>query len=116
MTPVSATGLCSPARSIGARARWRDLGSRVILLGLASGFFFALSGVGYRAATLAVDSSDPFLRALVSLSFVNLMQCGVLLAWLRAREPGEIAAVWQARRVAVWMGMASMAGLAIWSA
>ncbi|MBV2358728.1 DMT family transporter [Thalassococcus sp. CAU 1522] len=97
-----------------ARASWRDLGSRVILLGLASGFFFAVSGVGYRAATLAVDSADPFLRALVALSFVNLMQCTVLLPWLRWREPGQIAAVWGARKVAVWMGLASMAGSLGW--
>ena len=98
----------------GVTQGWRDLGSRAVVLGVASGFFFAVSGVGYRAATLEVAATDPFLRAVVTLSFVNLMQCLVMLPWLALREPGQIGAVWGARRMAVWMGLASMAGSLGW--
>ena len=95
-------------------ALWQSLGSRAVLLGLGSGFFFAISGVGYRAATLSVDADSPLLRALVALTLVNMMQCAVMIPWLIAREPGQIAAVWQARRTAIWLGLASMAGSLGW--
>ena len=95
-------------------ALWRRMGTRAVALGLGSGFFFALAGVGYRAATLQVASDDPVLRAAVSLTFVTLIQCLVMIPWLMAREPGQIAAVWRARRVAVWLGLTSVAGSLGW--
>ncbi|MDJ0822662.1 MAG: DMT family transporter [Paracoccaceae bacterium] len=95
-------------------ALWQRMGTRAVALGLASGFFFSVSGVGYRAATLAVDSGDPLLRALVGLAFVNLMQCLVMIPWLAWREPGQMRAVWGARRTAIWLGLASMAGSMGW--
>ena len=108
-------GVLLLSRSPGGVARgWRDLGSRAVVMGVASGFFFAVSGVGYRAATLQVDAVDPFLRAVVTLGFVNLMQCLVMLPWLALWEPGQISAVWRVRRVAVWLGLTSMAGSLGW--
>ena len=104
--------LSSKPGSVGAL--WRRMGTRAVALGLASGFFFAVSGVGYRAATLEVGSADPVLRAVVTLGFVNLMQSLVLIPWLMWREPGQIRAVWGARRVAVWLGLTSMAGSMGW--
>lgn len=95
-------------------ALWQRMGTRAVALGLASGFFFAISGVGYRAATLEVAAADPFLRALVTLSFVNLLQSMVMIPWMLAREPGQIGAVWGARRVALWLGLTSMAGSLGW--
>ena len=45
------------------RGCWQRLGqSRAVLLGVGSGFFFAVAGVGYRATTLEVPSEDPVLR------------------------------------------------------
>lgn len=112
---IGLVGVLLLSRTPGGVTRgWRDLGSRAVVLGVASGFFFAVSGVGYRAATLEVQAADPFLRAVVTLGFVNLMQCLVMLPWFALREPGQIRAVWGARRVAVWMGLASMAGSLGW--
>jgi drug/metabolite transporter (DMT)-like permease len=93
---------------------FQQLGSRAVVLGLASGFFFAIAGVGYRAATLAVDSGDPLLRAGIGMAVVSLMQTIALAIWLRWKEPGQVTAVWQARRVAVWLGLTSMAGTMSW--
>ncbi|MEM6305581.1 MAG: EamA family transporter, partial [Pseudomonadota bacterium] len=94
--------------------RLRDLGNRAAVLGIGSGFLFAVSAVCYRGATLNVVGEDPFLRAGVTLGVVVLMQVGIMVVWLRLREPGEIARVWAARRVAVWIGLTSMAGSFCW--
>jgi len=98
----------------GARWRWRDLGSRATGLGLASGLLFAVSAVTYRGASLEVASSDPVLRAGVTLAAVTAMQMVGMALWLRWREVGQIAAVWAARRVAVWVGLMSMGGSFCW--
>lgn len=93
---------------------WRGLRSRAVLLGVGSGFFFAVAGVGYRATTLEVPSEDPVLRAALSLVCVTALQTVGMAFWLRWREPGQVAAVWAARRRAVWLGLTSMAGTMGW--
>jgi drug/metabolite transporter (DMT)-like permease len=93
---------------------WAKLANRAAGLGLASGLFFAISAVAYRGATLEVASDDPFLRATVALSVVTLGQALGMSLWLRMKEPGELRRVWAARRVAVWMGVTSMAGSVCW--
>ncbi|MEM6941507.1 MAG: DMT family transporter [Pseudomonadota bacterium] len=90
------------------------LTNRAAALGLASGLLFAFSAVSYRGATFAVASDDALLRALVTLAAVVAMQTLMMVLWLRLREVGEITAVWQARRVAVWIGLTSMAGSLCW--
>lgn len=92
----------------------RDLGNRAAGLGIASGAFFAVSAVSYRGASLEVASEDALLRAGVTLLAVVAMQTALMLLWLRLREPGEIGRVWAARRVAVWIGLTSMAGSLCW--
>ena len=93
---------------------WAQLRSRVVLLGLASGFFFAVAGVGYRATTLAVLSDDPLMRAAFALMIVNTGQALGTALWLRWREPGEVSRVWAARGTASWLGVTSMAGSLSW--
>ncbi len=90
------------------------LGNRAVALGLASGLFFAVSGVCYRGASLEIASADPLLRAGVTLAAVTGMQVLAMAVWLRRFEPGQIAAVWRARRVAGWIGLTSMAGSFCW--
>jgi len=97
----------------GARG-WRKLANRAAGLGLASGLFFAISAVAYRGATFEVLSDDVFLRAAIAVSAVTLSQSLGMSLWLRLKEPGEISRVWAARRVAMWMGVASMAGSLSW--
>lgn len=91
-----------------------DLRNRAAGLGIASGVLFAFSAVSYRGATLAVGAEDPVLRALVTLAAVVSMQTVIMLVWLRLREPGQIRAVWEARRVALWIGLTSMGGSLCW--
>ncbi len=94
--------------------RLTDLRNRAAGLGVASGFLFAISAVCYRGATLAVVSDDPLLRAGVTLGAVVLMQTLLMAIWLPLREPGQIRAVWSARKVAVWIGLTSMGGSLCW--
>jgi len=88
--------------------------NRAAGLGLASGLFFAFSAVSYRGATFAVAADDAVLRALVTLAAVVTMQTVILAVWLRGREPGQMRAVWDARRVAIWVGLTSMGGSLCW--
>ena len=93
---------------------WRRFASRAALLGLGSGALFAVSAVGYRGATLEIDSADPLMRAGLTLMAVTLMQAVALSLWLAWREPGQVALVIAARRVAVWIGLSGMAGSLCW--
>ncbi|ANT61441.1 hypothetical protein AYJ57_04860 [Salipiger sp. CCB-MM3] len=92
----------------------RRMGSRAVALGLASGMFFAVSGVGYRGASLEIASAAPVLRAGVTLVCVVVSQAIGMALWLRVFEPGQITAVWAARRTALWLGLTSMAGSLSW--
>lgn len=83
-------------------------------LGLASGLLFAVSGVTYRGASLEIALDAPVLRAAVTLSAVTLMQFVAMTLWLKFREPGQIAAVWGARRKALWIGLMSLGGSLGW--
>ncbi len=108
-------GLLILSGAEGARGiKLSDLGNRAAALGIASGVLFAFSAVSYRGATMAVGTEDAVLRAVVTLAAVVTMQTGLMLVWLRLREPGEIGAVWAARRVALWIGLTSMGGSLCW--
>ncbi len=93
---------------------WRNLASRAVALGLASGLLFAVSAVNYRGATLQLASDDPFLRAGVTLCTVVAWQVFVMAVWLGLRDRAELAAVWHTRRVGLWVGLTSMGGSLCW--
>jgi len=93
---------------------WHRLRSRATVLGLASGVFFAISGVCYRGASLELALDAPMLRAGVTLAAVTSMQLVGMALWLRWRAPGEIGRVWDARRTASLVGVTSMAGSFCW--
>ncbi|WP_299146299.1 EamA family transporter [uncultured Tateyamaria sp.] len=94
--------------------RWRDMANPSAGLGLVAGLLFAVSGVCYRGASLSLGMEDPLARAGVTLAVVTAMQTVAMLIWLRWRDPGQVGAVWRARRVAVWVGLMSMAGSFCW--
>ena len=83
-------------------------------LGLLSGVFFSISGVGYRGASLALDSGDTVLRAGVTLAIVTAVQTLTMALWLAWRERGQILAVMRAWRVAGVVGITSMIGSFCW--
>lgn len=88
--------------------------NRAAGLGLMSGFFFALSGVGYRGASLSLPAGDAFLRAATTLMCVTAFQTLALGGWLLWRERGEILRVLRAWRIAGLVGLTSMAGSLCW--
>ncbi|MEM8691207.1 MAG: DMT family transporter [Pseudomonadota bacterium] len=96
--------------------RWRprDLVNKAAGLGVASGLLFAVSGVCYRGASLEISLEDPIARSSLTLACVTAMQGTAMALWLRWREVGQITAVWTARRLAVLVGLMSMAGSFGW--
>ena len=90
--------------------------NRAAGLGLLSGVFFALSAVGYRGATLALDTPDVALKAGLTLAIVTAFQTLALGGWLIWREPGQVGAVLGAWRVAGLVGVLSLIGSYCWFA
>ena len=83
-------------------------------LGLASGVFFSLSAVGYRGASLAIQSDAPLLRAAMTLCFVTLVQTAMLGAWLLWRDRAGLVAVFRGWRTSALVGATSLAGSMGW--
>jgi drug/metabolite transporter (DMT)-like permease len=99
----------------GAEGPWRSrIVNRAAGLGLASGLFFAVSGVGYRGASLSLSSGDAFQRAVVTLAMVTAFQVVLMTAWLMWRDRAQIGAVVAAWRMAALVGLASLVGSACW--
>lgn len=92
------------------RAVW----NRGLALGLTSGVLFAVSAVCYRGASLEVDTPDAVLRAGVTLAVVTGAQMIGMTLWLAWRDRPQVSAVWGARRIAIWLGLLSMAGSFSW--
>lgn len=92
----------------------RALGQRGAIYGIASGFFFALTAIAIRSATVQVDTRDPVRAALITLvctvALQTLMQGGLVV--LRERE--QVAAVFRTWRVSGQVGLLSALGSACW--
>jgi drug/metabolite transporter (DMT)-like permease len=83
--------------------------NRAAAIGLASGASFAISAVGYRAASLSLAPTDGFLlRPAFTLASVTVLQAMLMSLWFRVREPGRISAVVSAWRVAAPVGITGM--------
>jgi drug/metabolite transporter (DMT)-like permease len=93
---------------------WAQMGNRSVTLGLGSGLLFSISAVCYRGASLEIASSDAVVRAGLTLAAVTGMQMIGMAIWLKVRDAAQLAAVWKARRVAVWIGLLSLAGSFCW--
>ncbi|SDJ84547.1 hypothetical protein [Aliiruegeria lutimaris] len=84
------------------------------VLGLTSGLFFALAGVGYRGAMLALGDDPLWLRSALALTLISLSQMLLMLGWFLWRDRAEIARVLAARRPGVAMGLTSLGGSFFW--
>lgn len=98
----------------GEGAWWKRLISPSAALGLLGGALFGVSGVAYRGATLAVNSGDPFERAIVTLAIVTSLQLASMSVWLYLRDRAEIGKVLGAWRTAGFVGLTSLAGSFCW--
>ena len=85
-------------------------------IGLLSGVFFAFSAVGYRGAVLAMNSTDTFLVAGLTLAFVASAQAVSLGLWLALREPGQISETLKGWRKSSLVGAFSLIGSWCWFA
>lgn len=83
--------------------------NRAAAIGLASGATFAISGIGYRAASLSLaETRDFLLRPAFTLACVTVAQTALISLWFFVRGPGRIGAVVRAWRVAAPVGIAGM--------
>ena len=87
--------------------------TRPALLGLVSGTGFALSGVGYRGAALALGSVSFLSSAAFTLLVAQFLQTALLGGWLLMRDARIVTRVlraWRASLFAGFMGAAASAG------
>jgi len=87
---------------------------RPAVYGVLAGGLFGLSAIGYRGATMAVDSLPFFARALVALAAATVLQSVVMAAWLAWREPGQIRRVAHGWRRTALVGLTGMLGSLGW--
>lgn len=85
-----------------------SVGSRTAIIGLTSGFFFGMSGISYRAASLSLEPSlpapDSIMQASFTLAVVIVIQTLVMLAWMLWREPQELSRIRAAWKTSVLVG------------
>ena len=83
--------------------------NRAALLGLACGAAFAMAGIGYRAASLALaDTGGLLIRPAFTLAYVTLAQSVILTAWLWWRGDGSIRRVLGEWRIEALVGASGM--------
>ncbi len=92
----------------------RELGSRAIFVGIASGGGFALSAVGFRGAVLALGDAPFYARATIVLALGLILQSVVLSIWLRLREPGRLSEIFSAWRPSLFAGFMGALGSQMW--
>ncbi len=97
---------------------WRTLltawTSRSALVGLASGGFYGIAAVSYRAASLSLGGEGFLMQAAFTLACVTVLQTLLMLAYMRLREPGQITATLAAWKTSVWVGASGIAASACW--
>jgi len=88
--------------------------SKAALLGVASGTGFAFSAVGYRGATLALDSSPFLLQAAFTLLVAQTSQTLLLGGWLLIRNPSVLVRTLKAWRRSLFAGAMGATASAGW--
>ncbi|QLF69235.1 EamA family transporter [Peteryoungia desertarenae] len=101
--------LISVARTtISPRSLIISVTSRTATVGLGSGFFFGISGISYRAASLSLEPSlpapDTAMQASFTLVVVIFIQTVSMLAWMVLYDPEELVRVRKAWRTASLVG------------
>ncbi|MEG3177447.1 EamA family transporter [Sphingomonas sp. RB3P16] len=92
----------------------RALGQPAARYGIASGFMFALTTIGIRAATQQVGTPDHIRAALIVLAVTVAAQTLAQGAYLALREREQVARVFAEWRVAGQIGLMSSVASACW--
>ncbi len=87
---------------------------RSALIGIASGGFFAVSAIGFRAASLSLEAANIPLAAATTLAYATVTQTLLMLAFIAWREPAQLRAVAAAWKPGLMVGITSAAGSAGW--
>lgn len=82
------------------------LASSTALIGLASGAFFGLSAVAYRAASLSLAGPNFMVQAGMTLCVAITLQTAVILAWMVVRDRAELRRIVDAWRIGALTGLA----------
>ena len=97
-----------------ARDLVTNLLNRTALIGIASGAFFGVSAVTYRAAALSLDGGDFVVQGATTLVFVTIFQTILMAIYMRIREPGQLTAVLSSWKISAWVGLVGMLGSVGW--
>ncbi len=81
---------------------------RNALIGLASGAFFGVAAVAYRAASLSLGGPNFMMQAAVTLAFVIVFQTAIMLLWMVARDRSEIGRIVAAWKPSLIVGLAGV--------
>lgn len=90
-----------------------SLRSKVSIIGLSIGLFFGIAAVCFRGASLSL-SGGFVIQAAVTLTFVIVLQTGIVSIYLLIREPGQLTAVLANWRVAWLVGLTGMLASVGW--
>jgi drug/metabolite transporter (DMT)-like permease len=99
---------------IGLRTLLLGWTEKTALIGIASGAFFGISAVSYRAAALSLGGEGFLMQAAFTLACVTLFQTVAMALYMRWREPGQLTAVWRSWRISGFVGMSGMVASACW--
>ena len=91
--------------AINPRTLITSIFARNALIGLASGTFFGVSAVAYRAASLTLGGPNFLMQAAYTLVTVIIFQTVVMLIWIVVREPAELARIGAAWKPALFTGL-----------
>lgn len=92
----------------------RALGQPAALYGIASGFFFALTAIAVRRATMEVGTDDHIRAALIVLAVTVALQTIMQGGYVFWRERDQVAGVFSSWRVSGQVGLLSSIGSACW--
>ncbi|PCH80000.1 MAG: hypothetical protein COB90_09990 [Hyphomicrobiales bacterium] len=84
------------------------------LIGIGSGALFGVSAIGFRAASLSLESGDFVIRAAVTLACATAFQSIIMAGYMLYRDPGQIKAVLVHWRITGIVGLAGMLGSVGW--
>lgn len=89
-------------------------GLKPVLLGIASGAFFALAAIGFRGAILSLDSGSSLIRASTTLVWGLGLQTAILLVWLGLFDRKALVASLQAWRPSLGAGFLGALASQFW--
>ena len=88
--------------------------SKATLVALGSAFFFTLSYLFLREATLQLEPGHFLWRAAWTVVVMTVMQVVILGAYIVWREPSVFAQIWPNRRIVTFIGVTSAFGSIGW--